>query len=151
MSKVLVIELPDGTDLTETIKAMNAVQVANIERCRVFAAVREDAEAVLAVFDANKADPAGEPISDGVSWPELRAWLLEHDIDADNCYEIHVAWTVGSTGGSGPIRMEVDTWRVNDKGSRHVGEDGEPATEHRMVQMRHLPAVEVVRYREESD
>ncbi len=57
MSKVLVIELPDGTNLTETIKAMNAVQVANIERCRVFAAVREDAEAVLAVFDANKADP----------------------------------------------------------------------------------------------
>ncbi len=57
MSKVLVIELPDETDLTETIKAMNAVQVANIDRCRVFAAVREDAEAVLAVFDANKADP----------------------------------------------------------------------------------------------
>jgi hypothetical protein len=57
MSKVLVIELPDETDLTSTIKAMNAVQVANIERCRVFAAVGEDAEAVLAVFDANKADP----------------------------------------------------------------------------------------------
>ena len=57
VSKVLVIELPDETNLTETIKAMNAVQVANIERCRVFAAVREDAEAVLAVFDANKAAP----------------------------------------------------------------------------------------------
>jgi len=57
VSKVLVIELPDGTDLVETIKAMNAVQVANIDRCRVFAAVRENAEAVLAVFDANKADP----------------------------------------------------------------------------------------------
>jgi len=57
MSKVLVIELPDETDLAETIKAMNAVQVANIDRCRVFAAVRENAEAVLAAFDANKAGP----------------------------------------------------------------------------------------------
>jgi hypothetical protein len=56
MSKVLVIELPDETNLTSTIKAMNAVQVANIERCRVFAAVGEHRFSVLAVFDANKVD-----------------------------------------------------------------------------------------------
>src|SRR5262245_64359215 len=60
MSKLLVIELPEETNLTEAIQALNAVQATiglSIGRCRVFAAIREDADAVLRVFNAASPDP----------------------------------------------------------------------------------------------
>ncbi|HEV8653145.1 MAG TPA: hypothetical protein VG276_28065 [Actinomycetes bacterium] len=93
-------------------------------------------------------------MSDGVFWPELEAWLLEHGIRVADCYQVAIRWTVDSVHGgptwNGPVRMQVDLWRNNEQGLRYVGQDGEIASETLMIPMRRLPAVEVVRYRPEA-
>jgi hypothetical protein len=52
MAKVLVLEIPDDTDLTMAIRAVGAALGGLPEGSRVFGAIREDAEQVLAVFKA---------------------------------------------------------------------------------------------------
>jgi hypothetical protein len=52
MAKVLVIELPDETDLAAVLRAVESVLGSLPDGARVFGAIREDAETVLAVFGA---------------------------------------------------------------------------------------------------
>jgi hypothetical protein len=86
-------------------------------------------------------------MSDGVWWPEFEQWLLAHGIDPVDTAEI--AWRPPTAGAGGqPQRFEVLTYKRNADGNRYRDpETGEAATETRVVPMRHLPAVEVVRYR----
>ncbi len=90
-------------------------------------------------------------MSDGVFWPELRAWLEEHGVNIDECAGVTVAWTPRSVhgGGSyqGPVSMEITEFEKNEQGNRFM-RDGEVAATTRMVPMLRLPMVEVVRYRE---
>jgi hypothetical protein len=82
-------------------------------------------------------------MSDGVYWPEFEAWLNAHGIPAGDCYEITIHWTpasVHSQGQDGPVCMLVGLYRQDAEGKHYIGEM-------RMVPMRHLPAVEVIRYR----
>jgi hypothetical protein len=93
-------------------------------------------------------------MGDGVFWPELRAWLEEHGIPVDDCYQVVVAWNPASVHGGenweGPVRMQVTRYRLDGQGRRYLTADGEPASETRMVPMRRMPAVEVVRYRSQE-
>jgi hypothetical protein len=50
MSKLLVLELDDDADLTEVIHAIRAATDPPLHAIRVFVAIREDADRVLAVF-----------------------------------------------------------------------------------------------------
>jgi hypothetical protein len=87
-------------------------------------------------------------MSDGVWWPELKQWLLAHGIDPDTEAVAEVAWRMPSAGvDSRPQCLEVTTFRRNGDGKHYLGENGEVATETRVVPMLHLPAVEVTRYR----
>jgi hypothetical protein len=51
MTKVLVIELPDQTDLAAALRATEAALGSLPINARVFGAIREDTERVLAVFE----------------------------------------------------------------------------------------------------
>lgn len=88
-------------------------------------------------------------MSDGVFWPEFEAWLQAHGIEPNDCSEIQVTWTPksvhGGESGDGPVGMEVSLWLHRD-GFRYV-ENGKVASVIRTIPMRHLPAVEVVRYK----
>jgi hypothetical protein len=55
MSKVLVIELPDDADLAEAAGAVARAFDRVVDGTRVYAAIREDAEAVLRV--SRKVEP----------------------------------------------------------------------------------------------
>jgi hypothetical protein len=86
-------------------------------------------------------------MSDGVFWPEFEAWMLAHGIDPQETAQLR--WVPPHAGaGDRPQTIEVTAYKTRD-GRRYL-EDGEPATHTRLVPMRHLPAVEVVRYRTES-
>jgi hypothetical protein len=86
-------------------------------------------------------------MSDGVFWPELKAWLLAHGIDPDAEGVTEVAWRMPSAGiDSRPQCIEVTTFRQRN-GKSYLDENGEVATETRVIPMRHLPAVEVIRSR----
>jgi hypothetical protein len=52
MAKVLVLQLPDDADLTAAIRAVEASLGVLPQGSRVFGAIREDADRVLAVFGA---------------------------------------------------------------------------------------------------
>jgi hypothetical protein len=87
-------------------------------------------------------------MSDGVWWPEFEQWLLAHGIDPKDTAEI--AWRPPHAGAGDPDEnrpqcLEVLIYKRRD-GQRYM-ENGEPATETRIVPMLHLPAVEVIRYR----
>jgi hypothetical protein len=88
-------------------------------------------------------------MSDGVWWPEFEQWLLAHGIDPKDTAE--VAWRPPHAGAGDPDEhrpqaLEVLVYKRNENGQRYM-EDGEAATETRVVPMLHLPAVEVTRYR----
>lgn len=88
-------------------------------------------------------------MSDGVFWPEFEAWMLAHGIDPGQTAEI--SWRPPHAGASDrPQCVEVTTYKLRD-GRRYQIEDGMAATETRVVPMRHLPAVEVIRYRTEPE
>ncbi len=77
-------------------------------------------------------------MSDGVYWPELRAWLEEHGVNINECAGVTVAWTPRSVhgGGSyqGPVSMEITEFEKNEQGNRFM-RDGEVAATTRMVPM----------------
>jgi len=93
---------------------------------------------------------------DGVFWPEFESWLDAHGIEANDCRRITVLWDPEFVrrGISGPVHMEVILFEREDGHLVRAGERCERCLElakhrHALMPMRHLPAVEVVRYREE--
>jgi hypothetical protein len=90
-------------------------------------------------------------MSDGVFWPEFEQWLRAHDIEPDDCSEIRVTWTPQSVHGAGswegPVHMVVDLWLRRDGFRYREDGTGKVASVTRTIPMRHLPAVEVIRYR----
>jgi hypothetical protein len=83
-------------------------------------------------------------MSDGVWWPEFEQWLLDHGINPEHTAQL--CWRPPHAGaGDRPQCIEVTTFKLRD-GQRYM-DKGEVATETRIVPMRHLPAVEVIRYR----
>jgi hypothetical protein len=89
-------------------------------------------------------------MSDGVWWPEFEQWMLAHGIDPADTAEI--AWRPPSAGcNDGPQCLEVLVYKRGENGQRYAIRDDagqlQAATETKVVPMRHLPAVEVVRYR----
>jgi hypothetical protein len=86
-------------------------------------------------------------MSDGVWWPEFEQWLLAHGLDPKDTAEL--AWRPPHAGNwGGPQCIEATVYLRNGDGHRYRdAATKEPATETRVVPMRHLPAVEVIRYR----
>jgi hypothetical protein len=90
-------------------------------------------------------------MSDGVWWPEFEQWMLDHGLDPKDTAEI--AWRPPHAGAGDPDEdrpqsLEVLVYLRNEDGHRYFDPTTkEPATEIRVVPMRHLPAVEVTRYR----
>lgn len=82
-------------------------------------------------------------MSDGVFWPEFKAWLQAHGIDPDTEQVQSVAWEADC--GFGPIRMHAYTLKRDADGKTMLDENGKPAVVERIVPMRHLPAVDVIR------
>jgi hypothetical protein len=86
-------------------------------------------------------------MSDGVFWPEFKAWLETHGIDVNECAEVVIRFTPASVHGYGsgfPVCMEATMYLRNDLGLRYLDQDV-VATETRTIPLRHLPCVEVVR------
>jgi hypothetical protein len=90
-------------------------------------------------------------MSDGVFWPEFEQWLREHGIEPGDCYRVEVAWTPKTIHGGqewrGPVGMEASLWLRRDGFRYRDPETGDVASVTRTIPMRHLPAVDVVRYR----
>jgi hypothetical protein len=86
-------------------------------------------------------------MSDGVWWPEFEQWMLAHGLDPNDVAEL--AWRPGTSGNFGrPQCIEALVYLRSTDGHRYFDPvTKEPATEVRVVPMRHLPAVEVIRYR----
>lgn len=66
MSKVLVIELPDEADIVQALHVIrvNALEHirgsrVHIRGSRVHAAIKEDADKILSVFEPSSSDPEG--------------------------------------------------------------------------------------------
>jgi hypothetical protein len=85
-------------------------------------------------------------MSDGVFWPEFEQWMLAHGINPGDTAEI--AWRPPSAGcNDGPQSLEVTVYKRDEDGKRYLIKADQVATETKIIPMRHLPAVEVVRYR----